>query len=71
MTAGGPRKNSGRKKVEDKKVPIAMNLYIRQSRVEKLGIDKVKEIIETYREKASDAIEKEYKKQFKTKPLNQ
>lgn len=55
---GGRRTNSGRKPVEDKKVTVS--IYPQQSRVELLGIAAIKDISIT-------AIEKEYKKQLKSK----
>lgn len=57
MTAGGPRKGSGRKPVEDKKK--AVTIYTRESRIERLGVAKIKEI-------AEEAIEKHYKKKTPT-----
>lgn len=43
-TRGGARANSGRAKVEDKKVPLT--LYIRQSRIDAMGgAAKLREII--------------------------
>ena len=39
---GGAREGSGRKPVEDKKIPLT--LYIRQSAIDKLGSDNAKEI---------------------------
>jgi hypothetical protein len=55
---GGRRGNSGRKKVEDKKVTIS--IYPKNSRVEALGKDYIKVI-------AIEAIEREYEKTLKTK----
>lgn len=55
-THGGARKNSGAKPIADKK--ITLSIYPRGSRIEALGLDRVKEI-------ALEAIEKEYKKYLK------
>jgi hypothetical protein len=53
---GGKRGRSGRKPVEDKKIPLT--IYINKSRVEALGVDNVKQF-------ASDAVEEEFKKRDK------
>lgn len=50
---GGARQRAGRKPVEDKKVTVS--IYPQKSRVDRLGMEKIKEI-------AIAAIEKEYKK---------
>lgn len=50
---GGKRSGAGRKPVDDKKVMIG--IYPAQSRIDKIGIDKIKEI-------CISAIEKEFKK---------
>lgn len=41
---GGARPNSGRKPVADKKKPVV--LYLRESVIEKLGIDRIREVSE-------------------------
>jgi hypothetical protein len=48
-TRGGPRPNSGRKPVTDKKVPLT--IYVRESTLNRLGKEAVREI-------AVDAIQK-------------
>ena len=48
---GGPRPNSGRKPVDDKKKPVI--LYLRESVIDKLGIDRIREVAETAILKAS------------------
>lgn len=52
-THGGPRKNAGRKPVEDPK--ITFTIYPRKSIIDKLGVDNAKAI-------AVNALEKEAKK---------
>lgn len=55
-THGGSRSGSGRKPVEDKAVTFI--IYPKQSRIDKIGKEKAKEI-------AMKAIEKEYRKLIK------
>lgn len=40
-TQGGARSNAGRKPIEDKK--IAVTIYVKESVIEKLGLEVVKE----------------------------
>jgi len=53
---GGARANAGRKPVSDKKVTVT--IYPRQSRIDKIGIDRIKEM-------AMSAIEEEFEKNNK------
>jgi hypothetical protein len=50
---GGPREGSGRKPVDDKAIPFT--IYLRESLVDEVGRDKLKEIF-------LKAAEREYKK---------
>lgn len=53
MTQGGKRKGAGAKPKEDKKQQVS--LYVPKSRIDKLGLDTVKEL-------SYSAIEKAFKK---------